>query len=169
MHQQIKGDGFTTQVDSKEIVSKINLKRSIVNSSSLNKVELVEKENAWMKVNEFGIQKQPAHKFLNKLKQEKWQSKHKVQVNLSAREAHKKQIQLAKDVFLLWDADGQGSLTPDELISAFVRIGLSSDHHFAKQIMYALKPPSSGQKVDTNFEISLHEFLSVFKNDFVSD
>jgi len=52
----------------------------------------VEKENAWMKVNEFGIQKQPAHKFLNKLKQEKWQSKHKVQVNLSAREAHKKQI-----------------------------------------------------------------------------
>jgi Ca2+-binding EF-hand superfamily protein len=48
-------------------------------------------------------------------------------------------IETAKNLFLIWDGDGEGSLSPDELIKAFVRIGLSQDHQFAKKIMYSIK------------------------------
>lgn len=37
----------------------------------------------------------------------------------------KQQISIAKDLFLIWDGDGEGSLSPEELMNAFVRIGLS--------------------------------------------
>jgi hypothetical protein len=36
---------------------------------------------------------------------------------------------------LIWDDDGEGTLSSDEIIKAFVQIGLSQDHHFAKKIM----------------------------------
>ena len=48
-------------------------------------------------------------------------------------------IETATNLFLIWDGDGEGSLSPDELIRAFVRIGLSQDHQFAKKIMYSIK------------------------------
>ena len=41
------------------------------------------------------------------------------------RRKQKEQIQIAKDLFLLWDSDGEGSLSVDELIKAFMKIGLS--------------------------------------------
>lgn len=34
-------------------------------------------------------------------------------------------MEIAKDLFLTWDGDGEGSLSPSELIKAFVGIGLS--------------------------------------------
>jgi Ca2+-binding EF-hand superfamily protein len=40
-----------------------------------------------------------------------------------------------KNLFLIWDDDGEGTLSSDEIIKAFVQIGLSQDHHFAKKIM----------------------------------
>jgi hypothetical protein len=63
---------------------------------------------------------------------------------------------------MLWDADGEGSLSPDEMISAFVRIGLSSDHMFAKQIMNSIRP-SRGGSADS--EIKLKDFVKIFKED----
>lgn len=42
---------------------------------------------------------------------------------------------MGKDLFLIWDESGDGSLTQEELLAAMVRIGLSQDHHFANKIM----------------------------------
>jgi len=47
------------------------------------------------------------------------------EANISGKALQKQQIQIAKDLFLIWDGDGEGSLSPDELMKAFVRIGLS--------------------------------------------
>lgn len=44
---------------------------------------------------------------------------------MTGKEIIKQRIEIAKDLFLIWDNDGEGSLSPDELISAFIRIGLS--------------------------------------------
>ena len=59
---------------------------------------------------------------------------------LTGKEYQKKQMEIAKDLFLTWDGDGEGSLSPSELIKAFVGIGLSQDHHFAKKIMASIRP-----------------------------
>ena len=58
----------------------------------------------------------------------------------TGKEYQKKQMEIAKDLFLTWDGDGEGSLSPSELIKAFVGIGLSQDHHFAKKIMASIRP-----------------------------
>ena len=85
------------------------------------------------------------------------------------RERQRKYIEVAKDLFLIWDSDGEGSLSPDELIKAFVQIGLSQDHHFAKKIMYSIKPaPQKGNESD-EFEIKMRDFITIFRNDEVSD
>ena len=86
------------------------------------------------------------------------------------REQQKKYIEIAKDLFLIWDADGEGSLSPDELVKAFVQIGLSQDHHFAKKIMYSIKPaPAKGQNESADFEIKMRDFITIFRNDEVSE
>lgn len=36
------------------------------------------------------------------------------------KEIQKKQIQIAKDLFLIWDGDGEGSLSSDEIMKAFI-------------------------------------------------
>ena len=73
---------------------------------------------------------------------------------------------LAKDLFLTWDGDGEGSLSPQELMKAFIGIGLCQDHHFAKSIMASIRPKDS-----ENFEddIELKDFLKIFRNDEISD
>ena len=81
-------------------------------------------------------------------------------------------IETAENLFLLWDGDGEGSLSQDELIRAFVRIGLSQDHNFAKKIMYSIKkigPQLKEAQDEEEFEIKLKEFLTIFKNDEISD
>ena len=73
---------------------------------------------------------------------------------------------------MIWDGDGEGSLNPEELIKAFVRIGLSQDHHFAKKIMYSIKkigPQLKDTDNDEEFEIKIKEFLTIFKDDEISD
>lgn len=67
---------------------------------------------------------------------------------------------------MLWDADGEGSLSADEMISAFVRIGLSSDHLFAKKIMNSIKPNKSGS---ADSEVHLKDFVKIFKEDALMD
>ena len=79
-----------------------------------------------------------------------------------------KQIEIAKDIFLHWDKDGEGTLDSQELISAFVRNGLSTDHHFAKTIMYAIKPNVTLKK-DQEWNMDLKEFIAIFKNDEISE
>lgn len=76
-------------------------------------------------------------------------------------------IQIAKEIFLTWDQQGQGSLSEEVIINALVRIGLSTDHHFAKQIMNSIKPYSSKKQKD--FSITLQDFITIFKNDEVSN
>ena len=105
---------------------------------------------------------------------------------------------MAKELFLLWDDDGEGSLGPDELMKAFVRIGLSQDHHFARAIMYSIKPRPSAKEEEKEKEkkekkkaiekesengsekgsedsseeedeIQLQDFIKIFRNDDTSE
>lgn len=85
------------------------------------------------------------------------------------RRKQKEQIQIAKDLFLLWDSDGEGSLSVDELIKAFMKIGLSQDHRFARKIINAIKPASMEDVDEADIEIKLRDFICVFKNDEISD
>ena len=60
-------------------------------------------------------------------------------------------------MFLIWDDDGEGTLSADEIIKAFVQIGLSQDHHFAKKIMANIQPPN--KKKHKNNNIMLKDFI----------
>ena len=50
-----------------------------------------------------------------------------------------------------------------------MQIGLSQDHHFAKKIMYAIKPPPSKGTEANEFEIKMRDFITIFRADDVSD
>lgn len=80
------------------------------------------------------------------------------------KELKKEQIQLGKDVFQTWDEDGGGSLSKDEIFRAFIKMGLSQDHHFAEKVL-------STMKTDGNFDedIELKDFIRIFKDDELSD
>jgi Ca2+-binding EF-hand superfamily protein len=69
---------------------------------------------------------------------------------------------MGKDLFLIWDESGDGSLTQEELLAAMVRIGLSQDHHFANKIMQTIKQKDKE-------EIFIKDFLKVFKEDEISE
>lgn len=77
----------------------------------------------------------------------------------------KQQINIAKELFLTWDGDGEGSLSPEELMNAFVKVGLSQDHHFAKKIIESIRPSGS----DKNEDIQIPDFVKIFRHDEVSD
>lgn len=47
----------------------------------------------------------------------------------------KEYTDMAKKTFNIWDIKEKGSLSANELISAFIKIGLSEDINFAKQII----------------------------------
>ena len=118
-------------------------------------------------------------RYLSSRRQEKWLESRQVKgatanADVGAqqedkKEQQKKYIEVAKNLFQIWDADGEGSLSPDELIKAFVQIGLSQDHHFAKKIMYSIKPPPSKGGEGSEFEIKMRDFITIFRNDEVSD
>ena len=78
--------------------------------------------------------------FLSELRQEKWVRSRKAKIssrpnqdqgnseNLTdaqLKAIQKGQIEIAKNLFLTWDGDGEGSLSAFEIIKAFVSIGLS--------------------------------------------
>ena len=69
---------------------------------------------------------------------------------------------------MIWDDDGEGSLSSDEIIKAFVQIGLSQDHHFAKKIMANIQPPNKN-KFQNNNNIMLKDFIKIFRKDEVSE
>ena len=77
----------------------------------------------------------------------------------------KQQVNTAKELFLTWDGDGEGSLSPEELMNAFVKVGLSQDHHFAKKIIESIRPSGS----DKNEDIQIPDFVKIFRHDEVSD
>lgn len=58
----------------------------------------------------------------------------------SKKATQKKQLQVAQELFLIWDGDGEGSLSADELMKAFIQIGLSQDPRFARKIMQNIRP-----------------------------
>ena len=71
---------------------------------------------------------------------------------------------------MLWDADGEGSLSSTELAKAFVKIGLSQDHRFAKKIINAIKPKTKDEGEEPEeIEIKIPDFIAVFKDDEVQD
>ena len=80
---------------------------------------------------------------------------------------HKHQQMITKELFLTWDGDGEGSLSQEELISAFIRIGLSSDHQFAKTIIAAIQPSKEVRK--NNDDITLKDFIKIFRSDEVGE
>ena len=72
----------------------------------------------------------------------------------------------------MWDADGGGSLSSVELSKVFVMIGLSQDHRFANKIIHAIKPKQKASDSDEGpeeIEIKINDFITVFKDDAVSD
>jgi Ca2+-binding EF-hand superfamily protein len=70
-------------------------------------------------------------------------------------------MKFARQLFIAWDMDGEGSLSEDELVFAFVKMGLSEDHHFAKKIMHAIKVDTSNES-EKDFSITLGDFISIF-------
>jgi Ca2+-binding EF-hand superfamily protein len=105
--------------------------------------------------------------YLTETRKDKWLRSRKSRAGPQTdKETQKKQIEIAKNLFLTWDADGEGSLSPAEIIKAFVSIGLSQDHHFARKIMHSIRPHKEN---DENMDICLKDFIKIFKNDEVSD
>jgi hypothetical protein len=47
----------------------------------------------------------------------------------------KEYTEMAKKTFNIWDIKEKGCLSANDLISAFIKIGLSEDINFAKQIV----------------------------------
>ena len=57
-----------------------------------------------------------------------------------------------------------------------MRIGLSQDHHFAKNIMHSIRPqrkpkegPDDESSQEEDEDIYLKDFIKIFRNDEVSD
>lgn len=73
---------------------------------------------------------------------------------------------MSKELFLIWDEDGEGSLSTEEILKAFVKIGLSQDHHFGMKILQSIRP--RGQKGGDQ-DIKIKDFIKIFKNDELSD
>ena len=71
-------------------------------------------------------------------------------------------------MFFIWDADGEGSLSTAELCLAFVRIGLSHDHMFAKKILNSITPQVKDGG-DDEVDIRIRDFISIFRSDEISD
>jgi hypothetical protein len=71
-------------------------------------------------------------------------------------------IKFAKELFLSWDINGDGSITQDELIKPLVGLGLVPDHKFAAKICYALENTKSEHG---NVELTAEDFLKIFKPD----
>lgn len=123
--------------------------------------------------------------YLSNLRQEKWIRTRKAKVssrpnqqaggdgeNLTdaqQKAIQKGQIEIAKNLFLTWDGDGEGSLSAFEIIKAFVSIGLSQDHNFARKIMASIRPQKSDEDSDEEIDIGLKDFITIFKIDEISD
>ena len=56
-----------------------------------------------------------------------------------------------------------------EIIKAFVSIGLSQDHHFARKIMASIRPQKADEDSDEEVDIGLKDFITIFKIDEISD
>lgn len=91
----------------------------------------------------------------------------------SEKALQKKQLQVAQELFLIWDGDGEGSLSADELMKAFIQIGLSQDPQFAKKIMQNIRPQKKSSGADGSDgeeqDIELKDFIKIFKKDEVSE
>ena len=110
------------------------------------------------------------NKWLNKrLKEPVKAGSSKQEKKRMEQEKQKQHIDLATDLFYIWDADGEGSLSSNELCLAFVRIGLSHDHTFAKKILNSISPHVNISKNDDDIEIRLKDFISIFRSDEISD
>ena len=72
-------------------------------------------------------------------------------------------------MFLLWDGDGEGTLSKDELLKAFIRIGLSQDHNFAEKIMYSIIDKRIVEAKGGEIEINIADFVKIFRSDDISD
>ena len=79
---------------------------------------------------------------------------------LNEKELQKEQYNIAIDLFQVWDQDGGGELSQEEMITAFIRVGLSQDHHFAKRIMQSVRDENS-----TTTDIVMRDFIKLFKKD----
>ena len=97
----------------------------------------------------------------------------KTEEKLSAKQIQQRQIEIAKDLFMIWDGDGEGSLSQDEIMKAFIQIGLSQDHLFAQKIMQNIKPKQvkkeSLDEEEESEDIKLKDFIKIFRNDEISD
>lgn len=68
-----------------------------------------------------------------------------------------------------WDVDGDGTICENEIIKPLVSLGLAPDEAFAQKICRALEPKNSKRKSGQPLELSLDDFVSIFKNDKISE
>lgn len=73
---------------------------------------------------------------------------------------------MAKKTFNIWDMKEQGSLSANELISAFIKIGLSEDINFAKQIVSKIQPKAN-KSIISNDEDELVQEMKIRLKDFL--
>lgn len=96
--------------------------------------------------------------------------KHQANTTESDEQEHNKKVmQFAKDLFASWDDDGSGILDVAEVVKPMVSLGLASDANFTRKIMQALDPRSRAAKAKTDLQITLPDFIKIFKNDKISD
>jgi len=103
--------------------------------------------------------------------QKKWISKH---TNKNKAEdvgdvTQRKNVEFAKDLFLSWDEDGGGELSPSEIIKPLVSLGLAPNSEFAHKILNAIDPRTKAQKDKTELILLLPDFVKIFKSSKVSD
>ena len=72
-------------------------------------------------------------------------------------------------MFISWDDNGEGILKPDDIIKPLVELGLAPNSEFARMILKALDPRSKDEKKKTDLQLTLQDFIKIFRNNKVSD
>lgn len=101
----------------------------------------------------------------NKKRDPKTQNNFGEKNKVNEKEKQREQIQIGKDLFMVWDQDGGGSLSQNELVKSFVNLGLSQDYNFAMKIVNSIRPSDDGKEI----EIRQKDFVTIFKKDEMCD
>lgn len=111
-----------------------------------------------------------AERYLKRSQNKRWLDLHRnKKVENQQEGTNQKDLQFAKDLFAVWDSDGNGSISENEIVRPLVSLGLAPDAKFAIKICRSLEPKNSNRKPGEPIELQIEDFLNIFKSDKVSD
>ena len=111
-----------------------------------------------------------ADSFLRKENTRKWVQARKANKDQDEEEtATRKNLQFAKDLFISWDNDNDGKINESDIIRPLISLGLAPDSSFAKKICQALDTKGTTRSKNETMQVSLDDFVKIFKNDKISD